>query len=185
ANSARSNKESVIEIMLRIFNNHLGYSKTLWVANFERHLDEEGHFEEFKQKIAELYDESWESFRNKVVTRRKKIIIALMELGYDEESASFIFEITKKEFAISAKELGELVAVYCKKQGQDYRLVFLIDEVGQYIGTDNNLMLDLQNAVEEIGAAAMGQAWVVVTSQEKITAVANISSTNDFSKIQG
>ncbi|TCI75719.1 BREX system P-loop protein BrxC [Exiguobacterium sp. SH0S1] len=185
ANSARSNKESVIEIMLRIFNNHLGYSKTLWVANFERHLDEEGHFEQFKQKISELYDESWESFRNKVVTRRKKIIIALMELGYDEESASFIFEITKKEFAISAKELGELVAVYCKKQGPDYRLVFLIDEVGQYIGTDNNLMLDLQNAVEEIGAAAMGQAWVVVTSQEKITAVANISSTNDFSKIQG
>ena len=28
-------------------------------------------------------------------------------------------------------------------------------------------MLDLQNAVEEIGAASMGQAWVVVTSQEK------------------
>ncbi|MBO0589396.1 BREX system P-loop protein BrxC [Sporosarcina sp. E16_8] len=185
ANSARTNKESVIEIMLRIFNGHLGYSHTLWVANFERQLANEAQYQLFKDKIRELYEEEWEIFRIKMGTRRKKVITALIEIGYDEESAKFLFEITKGNSSISAIDLAKLIADYCKLQGPKYRLIFLIDEVGQYIGTDSSLMLDLQNAVEEIGAATMGQAWIIVTSQEKITAATTVHSTNDFSKIQG
>lgn len=184
-NATRGSKESIIEIILRIFNEHVGYSTTLWVADFERQLEREGKYANFTNKIEELYGETWIEYRLKFRMRFGKMIAALTSIGYDEASADFMVRNAQKEFSISAKELGKLVAEYCQSKGSDYRLVFLIDEVGQYIGTDNNLMLDLQNAVEEIGAATNGQAWIAITSQESIKSVANIVDTTSFSKIQG
>lgn len=184
-NATRSSKESIIEIILRIFNEHVGYSTTLWVADFERQLDREGKYLAFTNKIEELYGETWPNYRLKFRMRFGKMIAALTAIGYDEVSADFMVRNAQKEFSISAKELGKLIAEYCQQKGSDYRLVFLIDEVGQYIGVDNSLILDLQNAVEEIGAATNGQAWIAITSQENIKSVANIVDTTSFSKIQG
>lgn len=184
-NATRGSKESIIEIILRIFNEHVGYSTTLWVADFERQLGREGKYLAFTNKIEELYGETWQDYRLKFRMRFGKMIAALTAIGYDEASADFMVRNAQKEFSISAKELGKLIAEYCESKGSDYRLVFLIDEVGQYIGMDNNLMLDLQNAVEEIGAATNGQAWIAITSQESIKSVANVVDTTSFSKIQG
>lgn len=178
-------KETIIEVILRMFNEHLGYSTTLWIADFERQLAMDNKYESFCLKIEEMYDEPWQKFRIKYRSRIGKMIRVLEELGYDNVSADFLVRNIHSEFSISAKELGQLISQYCISQGSDYRLVFLIDEVGQYIGMDNNLMLDLQNAVEEIGAAANGQAWIAITSQESIKSVANIVDTTSFSKIQG
>ena len=62
--------------------------------------------------------------------------------------------------------------------------MFMIDEVGQYIGSDGSLMLNLQTIVEEIGSKCDGRVWVMVTSQEAIDSITKISG-DDFSKIQG
>lgn len=184
-NAIRGSKESIIEIILRIFNEYVGYSTTLWVADFERQLEREGKYDAFTNKIEELYGETWPNYRLKFRMRFGKMIAALTAVGYDEASADFMVRNAQKEFNISAKELGKLIAEYCQQKGSDYRLVFLIDEVGQYIGMNRNLMVDLQNAVEEIGAATNGQAWIAITSQENIKSVANIVDTTSFSTIQG
>lgn len=183
--SGAANKERIVEVFLRVFNRHLGYSDTLWLADMERQLDEEGKYQVFKEIIQQLFGTNWEEFRLKAVIRRKKIVQALVGTGYDEETANSFFEISKNTFSMTSERLSQLIAQYCRSRGKEYRLIFLVDEVGQYIGTDVNLMLNLQTVVEDIGGATMGQAWVIVTSQEKIKAVANIHSTNDFSKIQG
>ena len=63
-----------------------------------------------------------------------------------------------------------------------------MDEIGQFIGQDTHLMLNLQTITENLGTACGGRAWVVVTSQEDIDAVlgeVRASKANDFSKIQG
>ena len=68
------------------------------------------------------------------------------------------------------------------------RIVFLVDEIGQFIGQDTHLMLSLQTITENLGTACGGRAWVVVTSQEDIDAIlgeVRASKANDFSKIQG
>ena len=66
--------------------------------------------------------------------------------------------------------------------------MFLVDEVGQFIGEDTHLMLNLQTITEQLGTVCRGRAWVVVTSQEDLDAVlGDLKSTkqHDFSKIQG
>ncbi|MEZ6117129.1 MAG: BREX system P-loop protein BrxC [Pirellulaceae bacterium] len=73
-------------------------------------------------------------------------------------------------------------------QGPDHRIIFSVDEVGQFIGGDTHLMLDLQTITEDLGTACGGRAWVVVTSQEDIDAVLGdlrTTKSHDFSKIQG
>ena len=63
-------------------------------------------------------------------------------------------------------------------------MVFLVDEIGQYIGDDSRLMLNLQTVTEELGKECKGRAWVIVTSQQDIDSITKVKG-NDFSKIQG
>ena len=51
----------------------------------------------------------------------------------------------------------------------------MVDEVGQYIGDDGDLMINLQSLVEEIGIRCHGKVWVMVTSQEAIDSVVHIT----------
>ena len=85
---------------------------------------------------------------------------------------------------MSIKQLVEEIKEYVDSKGKDFRLLFCVDEVGQYIGDDGDLMINLQSIVEEVGSKCPGKVWVMVTSQEAIDSVVKISG-DDFSKIQG
>ena len=85
---------------------------------------------------------------------------------------------------MSIEQLVKEIKEYIDSKGKNFRLMFMIDEVGQYIGSDGSLMLNLQTIVEEIGSKCDGRVWVMVTSQEAIDSITKISG-DDFSKIQG
>ena len=64
---------------------------------------------------------------------------------------------------------------------------FFVDEAGQYIAKDSNLMTNLQSVAEELATVCDGASWVVVTSQENMEdTIGQMTdrSANDFSKIQ-
>ena len=63
-------------------------------------------------------------------------------------------------------------------------VVEVLDEIGQYIGDDSKLMLNLQTVTEDLGTACGGKAWIIVTSQQDIDSITKTKG-NDFSKIQG
>ena len=176
-----TNDQKILDVFLKVFNQFLGYSATPWIADIERSLDEEGKFEAFKEEFKILTGSTWEEKRVKLALNRKYFIQALVKIGYDEETAKDFLETTKKTFSIDSETFAKMVGRYCKNKSKEYRLVFLIDEIGQYIGGNTGLMLNLQTVVEDLGNYTKGQAWVVVTSQEKIDVVKG----DDFSKIQG
>ena len=77
-----------------------------------------------------------------------------------------------------------MVRKYIEKKGHNHHVCFLVDEVGQYIGDDSRLMLNLQTIREELGKECKGKAWVIVTSQQDVDSITQVKG-NDFSKIQG
>ena len=73
-------------------------------------------------------------------------------------------EINANWFALRAKEL------VARRGGGAARLVFVVDEVGQYVARSVDRMLDLQGLAEAV-QKHRGQLWLVVTSQERLNDV--------------
>ena len=55
-----------------------------------------------------------------------------------------------------------------KRRRPGQSLLFVVDEVGQFVARDVQKMLDLQAVVQSLGVKGRGKHWVVVTSQEKL-----------------
>jgi hypothetical protein len=57
--------------------------------------------------------------------------------------------------------------------------------VSQYIGTNLNLLLNLQSIIEEVGAKCKGKVWIICTAQQEIKEVIESAgqSHTDFGKI--
>jgi hypothetical protein len=87
---------------------------------------------------------------------------------------------------LTVEKFAKKINDYIRSKGNDFQVIFLIDEIGQYIGEDSTLMLDLQSIVEELGTKIRGKAWVIVTSQADVDRITKdqVKGT-DFSKIQG
>ena len=179
--------QAIMDIMLRAFNESIGYCGTSpWVADLERTLDAEGNLEAFASKFEELSNRNWTDTRAKALLNRDYIIKALVSVrNMSEESAKQFVDDQTRNFTNTTEDFAKIVNEYCKKNKT--RVVFLMDEVGQFIGDNTQLMLNLQTCVEDLGKFCRGQAWVIVTSQQELKAM--IDSTKDkqqdFSKIQG
>ena len=77
----------------------------------------------------------------------------------------------------------EDIKAYVNKQPENFRLLFMVDEVGQYVGTDTDRLLNLQSLIEKIGSECAGKVWVVCTGQEAIDEIIKVRS-DEFSRIQ-
>ena len=94
----------------------------------------------------------------------------------------------RSNFSLTIENFCKWVKDYLDQRARTTGIIFLVDEVGQFIGGDTHLMLNLQTITEDLGTVCGGRAWVVVTSQEDIDAVLGEmqqTKSHDFSKIQG
>ena len=132
---------------------------------------------------------NWVQERDAYQFNRDEVVKALSEtLGQSQTAAEKWIDGAEDNFSMSVENFCKWVKDYLDSNGPQHRIVFLVDEVGQFIGTDSHLMLNLQTITEELGTICRRRAWVVVTSQEEMDAVlGDMSKTKkqDFSKIQG
>lgn len=155
------------------------------MADLERKLTEEGQYNEFKQKFEEVYGEAWEDSRQDFDFIQDDVVEVLTGMDFMSEAAARNWcEKAAEPYQISIEDFAKRVKAYIDRKGNNHHVVFLVDEIGQYIGEDSKLMLNLQTVTEELGKECMGKAWVIVTSQQDIDSVTKVKG-NDFSKIQG
>lgn len=74
----------------------------------------------------------------------------------EEDARRWFQDKTAVEFSIA--QLVEDIKAYVDTKPKDFRLLFMIDEVGQYVGTDTDMLLNLQSLVEKIGSACGGRS---------------------------
>jgi len=184
---SKSKSQAIMDIMLRAFNEAIGLCATTpWVADLERELITDDIYDSFKNKFKEISKKDWHVGRNQALLNRDSIINSLINVkGITAESARKYVDDQTINFTKTTEGFAKIVNDYCQKN--DTRVVFLMDEVGQFIGSNGELMLNLQTCVEDLGKYCHGKAWVVVTSQQELKAMidSNTSQKNDFSKIQG
>lgn len=181
-----SGKEAIVEVFMKVFNEMQGYCGSIpYLAEFERQLDNDGKFEEFKEKFEKNAGAPWEKKRQAFAVIQDKIVQTIVEMDFmSEEAARNWCKNAKGSYDLSIEKFVGLVQEYIAKKGSNHHVIFLVDEIGQYIADDTQLMLNLQTIVEDLGTACRGKAWVIVTSQEDIDSITKTRG-NDFSKIQG
>ncbi|RZD20082.1 BREX system P-loop protein BrxC [Pseudoalteromonas sp. MEBiC 03485] len=181
--------DAILKVFLKVFNEQMGFSGDYpHIAHLERELFSKGLFESFKNTFYELTDLSWVENRDSYGL-------------YLDDITEVLSKVTNQSLESTRKWMDQLennftldIANFCKwvKEYLDTdlnrRVLFFVDEVGQFIGNNTQMMLKLQTITENLGTICEGRAWVVVTSQEDIDSVIGHmagSKGHDFSKIQG
>lgn len=182
----KSNKDAIVNVFLKVFNNSLGFCGAIpYLADLERKLTEDGKYEVFKETYRKLTGHDWYAERHEFLSRQDSVVDTLIEMGYMSEKAAWNWcDAAIGDYQISIEDFAKRVKSYIDRKGNNHHVVFLVDEIGQYIGDDSKLMLNLQTVTEELGKECKGKAWVIVTSQQDIDTITKVKG-NDFSKIQG
>lgn len=184
--NGKQDKDAIVSVFLKVFNEMQRFCGAIpFLADLERKLSEEGRYEEFKQKFFDSFGTEWTEARNDFDFIQDDIVEVLSDMGFmSEEAARNWCERATTEYSISIERFADLVKRYIERKGNNHHVVFLVDEIGQYIGEDSRLMLNLQTVTEDLGTACQGKAWIIVTSQQDIDSITKTKG-NDFSKIQG
>jgi hypothetical protein len=183
-------EDAILKVFIKVFNERLGYcSDHAHIAHMERILDEKNNYDRFKEVFQRENGSSWEAERDAWEFCQDEIITAFSEAtGQSEESSRQTVENLESNFQLNIKNFSNWVNDYIESKG-NHNVIFLVDEVGQFIGKNTQMMLKLQTITEELGTVCRGKAWVIVTSQADIDAVLggmkSAGDSNDFSKIQG
>jgi hypothetical protein len=187
---SKSDRDVILQVFLRVFNEKQGFSGDApHVAEMERYLVSKGAYETFQNVFFEHKGSTWREERDAVDFLRDEIVASLSAaLSMTPESAAAWFDNARDSYKINIENFAKLLREYLDTKPAGHRIIFLVDEVGQFIGANTQLMLTLQTITEQLGTLCQGRAWVIVTSQEDIDAAigdANKAKSQDFSKIQG
>lgn len=182
--SINKNKTAVLRVFAKMFYNYLGfYGENLKVAKLEQFIDKKGKTDEFRRVFEEKNGAGWLDSRDAFAFFEDDVVETLQQvLGMSESAARNWFNGTETVETSIARLVSE-IKDYVDSRPGDFHLLFMIDEVGQYVGGDTDLLINLQSLVEKIGSECNGKVWVVCTGQEAIDEIIKARE-NEFSRIQ-
>jgi hypothetical protein len=166
----RTGNQMLTEILYRQLLGALGYARDLDLAELEITLEGERSLDRFKDTYRELFQRDWDREKGKVAIALSQASRVMHTL----DQATFVstdswVQAAKSRADISPNLLAQRCKALIERRCPGKSLVFVIDEVGQFVARDVQKMLDLQGIVQALGRIGRGKLWIVVTSQEKLT----------------
>lgn len=189
---SKINKDPIVKVFMKVFNKIQGFCGSMpWIAELERQMVKEskGRYDAFRTYFKGISGNDWEDAREDFYFEHDNIVQALADTTkMSLEAALNWYEKAEDNYALDintfARRVREYIEAKEKESGKKHFVIFLCDEVGQYIGNSSALMLNLQNIVEGLGNECGGRAWVIATGQEDIDSITNVNR-DAFSKIIG
>jgi len=165
--------DAILSVFVKVFNEACGYyGKHAYIAKFERDLDREGLLDAFKAEYQRLSGKDWMIGRAMAEMEDHNVSKAYAKIkNAPEGSVNSLLSNYSHNYKVSIEEFTQDVAEYIKKRDKDFRLVFCVDEIGQFIADNTKLMLNLQTISESFYSVCKGRAWIMVTSQSDLETV--------------
>lgn len=183
---SKDQSDALLKVFVKIFDESRGYyGNQGHIARFERDLDGRGQYRDFKEAFERIAEIPWSQGREQTALEAGNIDKAFAEVNGTESPG--IIRQYLSTYSVSIEDFADEVAAWLDTQSEGFRLNFFVDEVGQYIGTNTQLMLNLQTIAESLATKCNGRSWIFVTSQEDMEKVGGDRTkeqANDFSKIQ-
>ncbi len=185
--SGDKSKTAIKDVFAQVFYNSLGFhGNDIRTVRFEQFLVKKGVYDKFKTEFKNNDEDgrSWEEAGSTMQLFADVVIKTLTDLNVMSAQAAENYIYSEDTSVFSIDSLVDDIKEYVNSKGDNFKLIFMVDEIGQYIGEDMNLMLNLQTLVEDLGTKCKGKVWVIVTSQEAIDQVIKVKG-DQFSKIMG
>lgn len=183
---SKDQTDALLKVFVKVFDESRGYyGNQGHVARLERDLDSRGQYASFKNAYERIAGIPWAQGREQSALEGPSIDRAFAEVN--GEATTGIIKQYSASYSVSIEDFADEVKAWLEKQAEGFRLNFFVDEVGQFIGSNTHLMLNLQTIAESLNTKCQGRAWVLVTSQEdmdKVVGDRTKQQGNDFSKIQ-
>lgn len=183
---SKDQNDALLKVFVKIFDESRGYyGNQGHIARFESDLDARDQYTQFKEAFERLAGIPWSQGREQSALEAGNIDKAFAEVN-ETESPGIIRQYSAS-YSVSIEDFADEVAAWLDSQPEGLRLNFFVDEVGQFVGTNTQLMLNLQTIAESLATKCQGRAWIFVTSQEDMEKVGGDRTkqqANDFSKIQ-
>ena len=181
--SVQKDDTAVLRVFAKVFYEHLGfYGKDLKLAKLEQYISNQGKMEVFKEAFKRIRGKDWEKARGTYQFFKKAVIQAVVECGAMSEEDATLWFSDKTPVDYSVGQLVDEIKAYVDSKPKGFRLLFMIDEAGQYIGTNTSMLLNLQSLIEKLGSVCRGQVWIVATGQEALDEMIKVR-TDEFSRI--
>lgn len=165
----RSGNQTLTEIMYGLFLQSLGYAKDLDLSELEIGLEERGELKRFKEEYRRLKEKDWDAEKGKIAFALSDAsrVMHSLDLATYPFADSWV-KAVKNKADINPGKFAERANELMKRRQPGRSLMFVVDEVGQFVARDVQKMLDLQAIVQSLAVKGRGKHWVVVTSQEKL-----------------
>lgn len=146
-----------------------GYSKDEKLALLELLLEKDGKLEPFKSRFQEVAKgRSWDSLKNDLllgVTFASRIVSEFYgDIWPDAKS----FNDTKISARYGEDERVRQMLDLVERRSGSKRVIFIIDEVGQFLEGSPQLVLNMQGLAENLKNLGFGHAWVIATAQQTL-----------------
>ena len=146
-----------------------GYSRNLKVASFERKLHKDGRYEEFQQRIQNDIGVEWSSVQNDPLVVDSMIPEIAHQMYPELFKTPTAFNTETSDFIQFENErVMEMLDIIRDATGKQH-IIFIIDEVGQYIASRQNLILNLDGLAKNLKRIGEGKVWIISTAQQTLT----------------
>ncbi len=176
-----TNPNSAGEILLSEFYREIGFGENFIVARIERRLQQRGLLEKLVETFESLHGVPWRSAegRDDLMTVRRRLAKVLPKIDPkeypDEQSALQALTDMFRHEKLTAEGIADELVAWVDAQkpmgGKTQHLVFVIDEMGTFIGDSNERIGELNSLAEMIGNKGKGKVWLIVTSQQDLEKV--------------
>ena len=176
-----TNHNSVGEILLSEFYRSIGLGENFVVARIERRLQKRGMLDKLVETFEATHGVPWRSDqgRDDLLTVRGRLATVLPKIDpkeyQDEKAAKQALTDMFRHEKITAEGIADELVAWVDDQktigGKSQHLVFVIDEMGTFIGDSNDKIGELNSLAEMIGNKGKGKVWLIVTSQQDLEKV--------------
>ena len=176
-----NNPNSVGEILLSEFYRQTGLAENFVVARIEQRLRRRGLLDALANAYEAEFGVAWRSAqgRDDLLTVRRRLAAVLpqvdpAEFG-DRPSAKNALDDVFRHEKITAEGIADELVAWVEAQpatdGRVRHLVFVIDEMGAFIGDSTERIGELNSLAEMLGNKGKGRVWLIVTSQQDLEKV--------------
>lgn len=139
------------------------------IIEFNALLRLEGKYDDFVNLVKQRKGKDWSDVqRNGVISNLYAAELAPVILPDYFQSKEDFKSLRVDSVENEEERIKRLISLIKTIKGKD-KVLFVLDEAGQYVSSNSNLILNLQGFMQTIKSHFKGNVWVIATAQQTLT----------------